>query len=137
MRQVSCQSHWGEEATVDIVTRLRRVHVSANIRRVFQIPSARGYAVSSINHSELSIVFATPGHIPALLKLAPKCSVMKIIVAMDPLDSKEKSVLTAWGESVGVEIKELAEGASCRPSVVRVLMPMRECSRGVWSGELD
>lgn len=34
---------------------------------------------------------------------------MKIIVAMDPLDSKEKSVLTAWGESAGVEIKELSE----------------------------
>ncbi|TFK88691.1 acetyl-CoA synthetase-like protein [Polyporus arcularius HHB13444] len=62
-----------------------------------------------INHSELSIIFATPSHIPALLKLASKCPVMKIIVAMDPLDSKEKSVLTAWGESAGVEIKELAE----------------------------
>ncbi|RPD66021.1 acetyl-CoA synthetase-like protein [Lentinus tigrinus ALCF2SS1-7] len=62
-----------------------------------------------VNHSELSIIFATPSHIPALLKLAPKCPVMKVIVAMEPLDSKEKSVLTAWGESLGVEIKELAE----------------------------
>ena len=105
------QSHWGEEATVDVVTRLRRVHVSANIRRVSQIPSARADAVSSINHSELSIVFATPDHIPALLKLAPKCPALKMIVSMEPLSEQTRKVLAAWGETLNIQIKEISERA--------------------------
>lgn len=64
---------------------------------------------ASVNHSELSIIFATPAHISSLLKLAPKCPVLKVIVAMEPLSAQTKSVLTAWGESVNVQIKELSE----------------------------
>ncbi|KAI0807133.1 acetyl-CoA synthetase-like protein [Fomes fomentarius] len=62
-----------------------------------------------VNHSELSIIFATPAHISSLLKLAPKCPVLKVIVAMEPLSAQTKSVLSAWGESVNVQIKELSE----------------------------
>ncbi|CDO70787.1 hypothetical protein BN946_scf184798.g102 [Trametes cinnabarina] len=62
-----------------------------------------------MNHAELTVVFATPDHIPALLKLAPKAPVLKMIVSMDPLTAETKSVLSAWGETVNVQIKELSE----------------------------
>ncbi|KAI0781049.1 acetyl-CoA synthetase-like protein [Trametes elegans] len=62
-----------------------------------------------INHAELTVIFATPEHIPALLKLAPKTPTLKLIVAMDDLSSETKSVLSAWGETVNVEIKQFAE----------------------------
>ncbi|KAI0748011.1 acetyl-CoA synthetase-like protein [Daedaleopsis nitida] len=63
----------------------------------------------AINHSELSIVFASPTHIPSLLKLAPKCPVLKMVVSMEPLSTQTKTVLSAWGESVNVDIKEMSE----------------------------
>ncbi|TBU65954.1 acetyl-CoA synthetase-like protein [Dichomitus squalens] len=63
----------------------------------------------SINHAELTVIFATPAHIPALLKLAPKCPTLKLVVAMDDLTAQTKSVLSAWGETAGVQIKEQSE----------------------------
>ena len=65
----------------------------------------------SLNHSELSIVFATPDHIPALLKLAPKCPVLKMIVSMEPLSEQTRKVLAAWGETLNIQIKEMSERA--------------------------
>ena len=65
----------------------------------------------SINHAELTVVFATPAHIPALLKLAPKCPTLKMVVAMEDLPAQTKSVLSAWGETIGVQIKEQSECA--------------------------
>ena len=65
----------------------------------------------SLNHSELSIVFATPDHIPALLKLAPKCPVLKMIVSMEPLSEQTRKVLAAWGETLNIQIKKISERA--------------------------
>ncbi|OSD01625.1 acetyl-CoA synthetase-like protein [Trametes coccinea BRFM310] len=62
-----------------------------------------------LNHAELTVVFATPDHIPALLKLAPQTPRLKMIIAMDPLSSETKSVLSAWGETVNVQVKDLSE----------------------------
>jgi long-chain acyl-CoA synthetase len=62
-----------------------------------------------INHSPLSIVFASSNHIPALLKVAPKCKSLRVVVSMDNLMPKEGSVLKAWSESVGIELWELPD----------------------------
>ena len=69
----------------------------------------------SINHAELTVIFATPAHIPSLLKLAPKTPTLKMIVAMEPLSPETKGVLSAWGETVNVQIKELSERTSLFP----------------------
>lgn len=63
----------------------------------------------SINHSELTVIFAASAHVASLLKLKPKCPVLKMVVAMEPLSAETKAVLTAWGESLGVQVKELSE----------------------------
>ncbi|KAH9851919.1 acetyl-CoA synthetase-like protein [Lenzites betulinus] len=62
-----------------------------------------------INHAELTVVFAAPMHIPALLKLAPRCPRLKMVVAMEALDHETKPVLAAWGTTVGVQVKDIAE----------------------------
>ncbi|KAF8136104.1 hypothetical protein EV363DRAFT_1541981 [Boletus edulis] len=62
-----------------------------------------------INHSSLSIIFTTPDHIPTLLKLSPKIPVLKMIVSFDPLENQARHALRSWGETVGVQIKELSE----------------------------
>ena len=65
--------------------------------------------IRSLNHSEISIVFATQDHIPALLKLAPKCPNLRMVVSMDELSDETKKVLKAWGESVQIDVKEMFE----------------------------
>lgn len=67
---------------------------------------------TSINHAELTVIFATPTHIPSLLKLVPKCPKLKMIVAMDPLPTQTKAALSAWGETLNVQVKEQLECAS-------------------------
>jgi len=62
-----------------------------------------------INHSPLSIVFTASSHIPALLKVAPKCPSLRVIVSMDTLMEREGSVLRAWAETTGVELWELPD----------------------------
>lgn len=85
-----------------------RVHVSGHINRARLVVNL---AFCSINHSELTVVFATPEHIPALLKLASQCPTLKMAVSIDPLTEDTKKVLTAWGETVNIQVKELAECA--------------------------
>ncbi|EGN96081.1 hypothetical protein SERLA73DRAFT_76081 [Serpula lacrymans var. lacrymans S7.3] len=62
-----------------------------------------------VNHAQLTVVFATSNHIPALLKTASKIPVLKMIVSFDPLSPQVKDALVSWGETVGVQIKELSE----------------------------
>ncbi|KAM5538994.1 hypothetical protein V8D89_007217 [Ganoderma adspersum] len=62
-----------------------------------------------VNHAELTVIFATPAHIPSLLKLVPKCPKLKMIVAMDPLPAQTKAALSAWGETLNVQVKEQLE----------------------------
>ncbi|KAA1474866.1 acetyl-CoA synthetase-like protein [Dentipellis sp. KUC8613] len=62
-----------------------------------------------INHSHLTIIFATSNHIPQLLKLAPRTPHLNVIVSIDVLSPELRQTLVAWGETVGVEIKDLPE----------------------------
>ncbi|KAG9318273.1 hypothetical protein JVU11DRAFT_357 [Chiua virens] len=62
-----------------------------------------------INHSAISIIFATPDHIPTLLKMSSKIPVLKMIVSFDPLGEQARLAFSSWGETVGVQIKELSE----------------------------
>ncbi|KAI0374775.1 acetyl-CoA synthetase-like protein [Pilatotrama ljubarskyi] len=77
-----------------------------------------------INHAELTVVFATSQHIPSLLKLAPKTPTLKMIIAMEDLTPEAKSVLSAWGETVNVQIKELSELEEFgRANLIEVIPP--------------
>ncbi|KAH9849968.1 acetyl-CoA synthetase-like protein [Lenzites betulinus] len=62
-----------------------------------------------INHAELTVVFAAPVHIPALLKLAPRCPRLKMVVAIEALTDETKAIMSAWGTTIGVQVKEIAE----------------------------
>jgi long-chain acyl-CoA synthetase len=62
-----------------------------------------------INHAEISIIFSSPQHIPALLTLASSCPTLKMIVSMDDLQIKSKEILQAWGKDKKVEIAELSQ----------------------------
>lgn len=66
-------------------------------------------ALSSINHAELSIIFAATEHIPFLLKIVPKVPTLKMIVSMGPLEHDEKHVLNAWADSQGVKLMSMEE----------------------------
>ncbi len=58
----------------------------------------------STNHTPLSIIFATANHLPALIKIAPQCPQLRVIVSIDTLPRAERSVLSQWAESVGLEL---------------------------------
>jgi long-chain acyl-CoA synthetase len=62
-----------------------------------------------INHAQLPIIFTTPDHIPALLKMSSKIPTLKVIVSFDPLDKQVRNALSSWGETVGIQVKELSE----------------------------
>ncbi|KAJ8592807.1 acetyl-CoA synthetase-like protein [Rhizopogon salebrosus TDB-379] len=61
-----------------------------------------------INHAQLSIIFTTADHIPALLKIAPKVVCMTRIVSFDALSPDAHRAFVAWGETVGVRVEELS-----------------------------
>lgn len=63
----------------------------------------------SINHAHLTIIFATANHIPELLKLASKTPQVKMVVTMDEITPEQKKILAAWGDTVGIQVKELKE----------------------------
>ncbi|WWC88193.1 uncharacterized protein L201_003098 [Kwoniella dendrophila CBS 6074] len=56
------------------------------------------------NHCPLSIIFASSNHLPSLLKIAPKCSSLKVIVSMDTLSRSEHNLLSQWASSLGIEL---------------------------------
>lgn len=62
-----------------------------------------------VNHAPLSIVFAASSHIPALLRVAPKCASLRIVVSMDKLMEREGKVLKSWSETVGIELWEIED----------------------------
>ncbi|KAI0670490.1 acetyl-CoA synthetase-like protein [Trametes maxima] len=81
-------------------------------------------SAGTVNNAELTIIFATPAHIPALLKLAPKTPTLKTIVAMDPLEAETKAVLSSWGETINVKIQDLAELEEFgRANLIEVIPP--------------
>ncbi|KAI0712575.1 acetyl-CoA synthetase-like protein [Earliella scabrosa] len=62
-----------------------------------------------INHSDLSVVFAAPEHIPFLLTLSPKLPTLKMVVSIEPLEDDEKRVLNAWAKSRNLKFMDIAE----------------------------
>lgn len=64
-----------------------------------------------INHASLPAVCSSLNHIPTLLKLAPRCPSMKIIVSLDPLSEgteqpglSKKDILNAMAAEHGVQV---------------------------------
>ena len=94
--------------TPSVARALPRVHVSVAVSFT-PCGELWTHITASLNHSEIPIVFATQDHIPALLKLAPKCPNLKMVVAMDELSEETKRVLKAWGETLQVDVKEISE----------------------------
>ncbi|KAJ6606501.1 long-chain-fatty-acid-CoA ligase [Mycena vulgaris] len=62
-----------------------------------------------INHAQLTIVFATMDHVPSLLKIAPQCPQLKIIVSLDTLSPEISKVFTAWGQTCNVQVMDIHE----------------------------
>lgn len=68
-----------------------------------------------INHAGLTAVCASVGHIPMLLKLAPRCPTLKIVISLDPLTAEgelpgtsKKELLSAMAADHGVQIHEMS-----------------------------
>ncbi|KAL1950764.1 hypothetical protein VTO73DRAFT_5888 [Trametes versicolor] len=62
-----------------------------------------------INHAELTVVYASPEHIPFLLTIAPKLPTLKLIISIEPLEDDEKRVMVAWGKTSNIKVKDIAE----------------------------
>lgn len=68
-----------------------------------------------INHATLACVITTLPHIPVLLKVAPRCPSLKLIVCMDPLDAGEQpgysksAVLNAIAAQMGISIHYMGD----------------------------
>ena len=63
----------------------------------------------SMEHSHLTIVFATSQHIPVLLTLKARLPALKMIVSIDDLPDETKRILTTWGNVQKVQVKEMRE----------------------------
>ncbi|WVO13079.1 hypothetical protein L204_100689 [Cryptococcus depauperatus] len=61
------------------------------------------------NHCPLPIIIAAATHIPALLKIAPSCPSLRVVVSMDPMAPTEKSLLGQWASTLGIELMTLEE----------------------------
>ncbi|GAB7354410.1 hypothetical protein MBLNU459_g4903t1 [Dothideomycetes sp. NU459] len=64
-----------------------------------------------LNHASLTAVCTSINHIPALIKLAPRCPTLKLIVSLDPLTTgtelpgtSKADILNALAADVGVSI---------------------------------
>lgn len=94
-------------------------------------------SLCSTNHCPLSIVFAARNHITSLLKFAPRCPVLRVIVSMDPLPRAERELLTQWAASIDVELLDMLElevygteaGVRCDPGPVRGVPREEELDR--------
>jgi long-chain acyl-CoA synthetase len=42
--------------------------------------------------------------------MAPQLPTLKVLVSLDTLPTEEKKILVAWGQSVGIQVMDLAEG---------------------------
>lgn len=68
-----------------------------------------------INHSSLVCVITSLVHIPVLLKVAPRCPSLKLIVCMDPLDAGEQpgnsksAILNALATDAGISIHYIGD----------------------------
>ncbi|PPJ55207.1 hypothetical protein CBER1_05683 [Cercospora berteroae] len=69
-----------------------------------------------INHAQLTSVCSSISHIPTLLKLAPRCPSLKLVISLDPLSSEgelpgtsKKDILNSLAAQHGVQIHEISD----------------------------
>lgn len=68
-----------------------------------------------INHGELACVVCSLPHVPTLLKIAPKCPTLKLIICLDSLNDGEmagytkKELLSKLAADSGIQVFSLAE----------------------------
>ncbi|KAJ7929234.1 hypothetical protein B0H13DRAFT_1703325 [Mycena leptocephala] len=62
-----------------------------------------------INHAHLTVIFATLDHLPSLLKMAPQTPHLKLIISIDALSPEMSKVLTQWGQTHKIMVKDLYE----------------------------
>ena len=69
-----------------------------------------------INHASLTAVASSVSHIPTLLKLAPRCPTLKLIISLDPLSdandlpgSSKKDLLNELAAEKGIQIHHIRD----------------------------
>ena len=69
-----------------------------------------------INHASLTAVCTSISHIPTLLKLAPRCPTLKLIISLDPLScgselpgTSKKDILSAMAAENGIRIEYMGD----------------------------
>lgn len=67
-----------------------------------------------INHASLTTVCTSINHIPALIKLAPRCPSLKLVISLDPLDQGELP-----GQSKAALLNELAAESGLQIHYIR------------------
>ena len=85
----------------------------------------------SINHSDLSIIFAQPHHVSTLLSLSPKLPTLKTIITLGEVSEPAHTIADAWGRERGIRILTLSEGESVHGPLSRL------GSHGFWLSRGD
>lgn len=82
-----------------------------------------------INHGELASVVCSLPHVPTLLKIAPKCPTLRIIITMDSLDEGEmaghskRDLLNQLAADVGIQIHSMTEVEALGKQSARQMRP--------------
>ncbi|KAI9725514.1 MAG: hypothetical protein M1828_003185 [Chrysothrix sp. TS-e1954] len=82
-----------------------------------------------INHGSLTCVVSSLNHVPALLKLKPRCPTLKLIISLDPIDDGElpglskADLLNNMAADVGVKIYSLQQAEAMGEKSSRPLNP--------------
>jgi long-chain acyl-CoA synthetase len=64
---------------------------------------------SSTNHCPIPIIVASSNHLTDVLKIAPHCPSLRVIVSMDPISAAERDVVTQWASSLGILFLDMTE----------------------------
>jgi len=103
----------------------KRIHVTYQFFPFNEVLISNGDILHRIEHSHLSVIFATSEHIPLLLKFAPSVPMLRLVISIDDLSLESKRILTSWGETQKVRIMELRERAYFDGRVYRNLIYFR------------
>jgi len=89
-----------------------------------------------INHAGLTMVCSSVSHIPTLIKLAPRCPSLKLVVSLDPLEeageqvgTSKKALLNAMASQVGLKILQMSEVEAIGAATPRPYHPPRPDDR--------
>jgi len=64
---------------------------------------------NSVNHSDLSIIFAQPQNVSTLLSLSPKLPTVKTIITLGDIPGDARKLADAWGKEHRIRILTLNE----------------------------